>query len=127
MAVDSATPTADESAPLLPHPRNGVDTAAAPRTAGGRRVTMLLTVCVFFVSLGAGLTGLPVLRILEDIICRRHLSGSPSSAGGGGIDESLCKGPDVQAELAYVVAVLLMFEAVPGLAFGFPYGLLADR
>lgn len=127
--------TAHESAPLLgraaprprPHPR-------------GRGVTLLLTACMFLVALGVAMPGLPTLHILQDIICRRRVFGA-----GEWVDDKMCKGAEVQTELSFVIAMLSMFEAIPGmssppmvffggraltvlgLVFGFPYGLLADK
>lgn len=94
--------TAHESAPLL-----GRD---APRPRGGRRVTVLLTACMFLVALGVAMPGLPTLHVLQDIICRRRVFGA-----GEWVDEKLCKGADVQAELSFVIAMLSMFEAIPGM------------
>lgn len=126
--------TAHESAPLLGR--------AAPRPRPrGRGVTLLLTACMFLVALGVAMPGLPTLHILQDIICRRRVFGA-----GEWVDDRMCKGAEVQTELSFVIAMLSMFEAIPGvfssrglyplggarllflgLVFGFPYGLLADK
>lgn len=93
--------TAHESAPLL-----GRD---APRPRG-RGVTILLTACMFLVALGVAMPGLPTLHILQDIICRRRVFGA-----GEWVDETMCKGAEVQGELSFVIAMLSMFEAIPGM------------
>lgn len=49
----------------------------------------------------------PGIRIYEDIICHRKLGIK------GDIDESLCKGDDVQNELSVVVAGLHVIGAIP--------------
>lgn len=100
-----APPRAHEATPLLPRDDPDVPT---PRLRG-RRFTVLLTVCVFAIGLGDAMTGLPALRILEDIICRRHMAGTV-----GNVDESLCKDKEVQGEVAYIMAMLAMFDVVPG-------------
>ncbi|SPO05441.1 uncharacterized protein DNG_08128 [Cephalotrichum gorgonifer] len=120
MAVDSEIITVDESAPLLPQPQE--DDGVGPRRLKGRTVTTILITCVFFAAFGAALSDLPILRITEDAICRAHLKSVADK-----IDESLCKDSDVQAELSFIVAMISMFQVIPGLVLGFPYGLLADR
>lgn len=109
MAHD-ATPraAASEASPLLPRPDD--DDAPPPPRLHGRRFTILLTITIFFVALGAGMVGLPSLQILEDIICRRSQLGAE-----GGFDQGLCKGTAVQGELSFVVAMLSMFESIPGM------------
>ena len=138
-------PPSYETTPLLrDDPPTPAPKPAPEPLLSGRRFTVLLTVCVFVVVLGGALTGLPFLRIIEDIVCRRNAGVVEH------IDESLCKGAETQGEIAYIIAILGSLEVVslfrpyprahhtpcqltslppqvPGLIMGFPYGLLADR
>ena len=104
--AERASPVHEET-PLLPHSHD--DETTRP-VLHGRRFTVLLAFQVFLVGLGLAMVGLPTLRILEDIICRRRMLGVTDE-----IDEKLCKGmDDVQGELSFVIAMYSMFEVVPG-------------
>jgi len=65
---------------------------------------------IFILTAGLGLPALPVLRIMEDTICRQHLQ----VPDGEPVNEGDCKTPDIQAALSMVAAILFMLEAVPG-------------
>ncbi|PKS05629.1 hypothetical protein jhhlp_008148 [Lomentospora prolificans] len=102
---------ADQSTPLLGdnrQPHNGAD-ASHRRTHPRRRVTYLIPAVIFILTAGLGLPVLPILRIMEDTICRQNL-GVPE---GDTVDEEDCKGSDTQSTLSMVVAILFMLEAVP--------------
>ena len=109
MTLDSSP--ADQSQPLLGE-RQSDSTANAdhrhpipPRPS----VTILVTGLVFVLTAGIALPALPILRILEDLICRKYLGISD-----GAIDEQQCKGSDIQSKLSYVMAIQSMLEALPG-------------
>lgn len=58
----------------------------------------------------------PGIRIYEDIICHHYYAkkeGEGFIGFGDGIDESLCKGDEVQNELSIVVAGLHVIGAIP--------------
>lgn len=107
------TNDADESenSPLLPESYSQRDTSRVSDNSNALRVTALVTTVVFITTFGAGLTSVPTLRVVEDILCRRILKGTLPE---GDINESLCKRDDVQEDLATFMGVQSTLEAVPG-------------
>lgn len=63
---------------------------------------------IFVIMFGAFLADAPLLRIYEDIICHHYI---PLT---GKIDEGLCKGDEVQEELATVVGGMEIAASLPG-------------
>lgn len=58
----------------------------------------------------------PGIRIYEDIICHHYYAkreGEGRIGFEGNIDESLCKGEEVQNELSIIVAGLHVIGAIP--------------
>ncbi len=84
-----------------------------------RAIVLLLSIAVFFISAGSTFANVPIMRILEDNICRRYYGDvllrrdSPPP-----IDEKLCKIDEIQSELAYLIGLLLTLEAVIGSCTG---------
>lgn len=73
-------------------------------------------VLYWLVTFAIQLLEVPVLRLFETAICKRYyrsLGNLPSSAFND-IDETSCKIPVVQNELAYVIGWKLSLDAVPG-------------
>lgn len=68
------------------------------------------------------------VRLLELGICREHyLRNEPSFEDVyGNIPEYLCKLPSIQQRLAHLRGYLSALEAIVGLVFTLPYGLLID-
>jgi hypothetical protein len=93
------------------------------------RVAIICIMCIFLVEVGDFMQRAPLMRIMEDIICRRYYE----SALNAGIDLSLpipekdCKGPVVQSELAMVRGWDATFSCIPGLLLAVPYGVIADK
>ena len=59
----------------------------------------------------------PSLRVFEDIICHHYydnMEGEGHIALSGKIDEELCKGPEIQEELAIVMGGLQFAESISG-------------
>lgn len=98
-----------EDTPLLPESQR--DTLRTSENINPRLVVALVTAVVFITTFGACLTSVPILRVVEDILCRRILQGTLPA---GDIDESLCKRNDIQQDLATFMGVQSMLEAVPG-------------
>ncbi|UKZ51059.1 hypothetical protein TrVGV298_004814 [Trichoderma virens] len=68
------------------------------------------------------------VRLVELGICREHfLQSDPQSEDYyGNIPEHLCKLPSIQQRLAHLRGYLAALEAIVGLVFTLPYGLLVD-
>lgn len=85
----------------------------APRT-----IVLFIIAVGFVIMSGNGLTNVPVVRIFEDIVCRHHYEKNPGAEARllqDTIDESLCKGQEVQGELAVLKGVWAMADAIPGM------------
>ncbi|KAF7617014.1 major facilitator superfamily domain-containing protein [Aspergillus flavus] len=80
-----------------------------------------LVICNFFLAGSGAFISLPLIRLIEDNLCRRYIQQDSS------LDESLCKTDQIQSELAYLNGSLLLVEAIVGLVVAFPFGVLADR
>ncbi|SPO06115.1 uncharacterized protein DNG_08804 [Cephalotrichum gorgonifer] len=93
------------------------------RVTSTRGVLLLATWVKFSVTLSGMMLLLPTFRLLEDIFCRRHLG----YTGPDMIEESKCKGPEVQEDLAYLLGWLMLVMAIVGVVIALPYGALADR
>ncbi|KUJ11846.1 MFS general substrate transporter [Mollisia scopiformis] len=137
--LDSAYESSDEEAPLLSSPPESPTLTSFPRPSrpshvrktsyipqihrahSPRAITGILFLILFILAFGGYLMAVPGIRIMEDIVCHKVLGIE------GEIDESLCKGEEVQNELSIVAAGLHVIGAIPSLVTTIPYGLLADR
>ena len=99
-------------------------------------VIALCAVLLFLLIASACLALVPMMRLVEDAICRKHYGlGFGDSHGDtgrqfiddDGTDERLCKADAVQAELAWLIGVFSVTESVFGLFAAFPWALLSDR
>lgn len=80
-------------------------------------IVALLSVVIFVFMFGSFLMITPFLRVFEDILCHRYydkIEGAGHVALSGKIDEGLCKGPEIQEELAIIVGGLQFADSVPG-------------
>ena len=83
------------------------------QTNSPRIIVALLALDIFCLSMAGSLSIVPITRILEDILC--HLYYDKHSGQNGDIDESLCKIDAIQSELAYLLGLNSMVEAVVGM------------
>jgi MFS transporter, PCFT/HCP family, solute carrier family 46 (folate transporter), member 1 len=68
----------------------------------------LLSICTFFLAGSSSFLNIPLTRLIEDNLCRRHdWQGAP-------IDEGRCKTDDIQSTLAYLNGSLPLVEAIVG-------------
>ncbi|QMW44351.1 hypothetical protein COH20_004453 [Aspergillus flavus] len=79
-----------------------------------------LVICNFLLAGSGAFISLPLIRLIEDNLCRRYIQ------QGSSLDESLCKTDQIQSELAYLNGSLL-FSRGHCLVVAFPFGVLADR
>ncbi|KAB8223906.1 major facilitator superfamily domain-containing protein [Aspergillus novoparasiticus] len=104
----------EETSPLLGSPQL--------RASGWTpSVLTYLVICNFLLAGSGAFIGLPLIRLIEDNLCRRYIQ------QGSSLDERLCKTDQIQSELAYLNGSLLLVEALVGLVVAFPFGVLADR
>lgn len=137
-----ATDAADtEAAPLLgaqprrPSHRPTLSVASVPslksvhvpKAHKGSTIVGLLCVIIFIGSCSGGFTEIPVVRIIEDIICRDYYSRNGALTTGDQIDEKMCKGDAIQTDVQDIVSVTNMLTSLMGFLSAFPWGLVADR
>lgn len=94
--------------------------------------TVICVLCLqFLISFAKHIIEVPTIRLFEIAICNRYYRNSqalgPSIFNGGLIDESNCKLPQIQNELAFLVGWRFSFDALPGILTALIYGRLADR
>jgi hypothetical protein len=110
-----------EDADIVPNlrpmssPSNGpsLDPTLSPRI-----IILLVFTTIFILTFGSSLIGVPCLRIYEDIVCRNYYAGLEGEGRielGGSVDESMCKGEEVQSKLNLFLAVLTFLSAIPGM------------
>ena len=96
----------EESTPLLAE-RRGTPSASFFQAQRPRTIVFILSLGVFGLAFSGSLAEVPLTRLMEDNLCRRHY-------GREDIDEGLCKIDAVQTQLAYLNGWLPMIEAVIG-------------
>lgn len=79
-------------------------------------VILLIVALIVAVDLPSVLQSSPMLRIIEDIYCKRYYQKHDLSkfSATGQIDESLCKIDSVQAEVAFLKGWMSCFNHLPG-------------
>lgn len=105
-------PTSSEASPLLPS-----DPHKKPRLQRPQLAFYLTALLVFLIESGVYFMEMPSARIYEDIICHHYynnIDGDGHISLFAKIDESLCKGDEVQKELAVLIGGLQMGFAIPG-------------
>ncbi|KAJ5280716.1 hypothetical protein N7478_006088 [Penicillium angulare] len=95
----------------------------------GFRLKVTLFTLILAVEIGFAFIEGPMVRIFESIACRQwYLTADPSQIGANGqVPEEMCKGAEVQAELAAVKGYHMFFDGLLCALLAIPYGLLADR
>ena len=88
--------------------------------------TFSLQFCTYFAK---HMIEVPTIQLFEQAICNRYYSNQslhlPLPAPD--IDETLCKVPAIQKELATLTGLKFTFDALPGLLTALYYGSIADR
>lgn len=72
--------------------------------------SLLLFALYFLVSFATQLLEIPLIRLFENAICKRHYA----QFFLNDIDEVLCKIPTVQDQLNDVIGWKMCFDAIPG-------------
>lgn len=120
---NEAAISADERSPLLTRTsepsRSGHERTHIPHIPtlhSSRTVLWALVGIILVIGFGGELQTIPQTRLIEDVLCHIHydsLSGNSHIGLTQKIDEELCKGDDIQEQLAYVGGILDMLNAVP--------------
>ncbi|KAI2614872.1 MFS general substrate transporter [Hypoxylon sp. NC1633] len=95
-----------------------------PKVHNGHTIVYLLCAICFVSSCGTGFVGIPVTRILEDVLCRKYYDTKTLDTP---IDERLCKVNSIQEQVAFIMAIQTSLNAIFAFFAAFPWGLLADR
>ncbi|WAO89460.1 Hypothetical protein NCS54_00685300 [Fusarium falciforme] len=82
-----------------------------------------LGVFLFIIQLGLSLGDLPSIRLMQDIVCKRHYEITKDEL----LSEEECRGEDVQQELNTIVMGILISLTVSSALVAFPLGIIADR
>ena len=103
---------------LTPSPASLGQLSAAEQAAKRLRfrVTLLIIALIICVDLPGMLQSNPMVRIMEDIFCRKYYQGVDAKGVGAQrvIEESLCKGEMVQGELAGFRGWMSTLDHLPG-------------
>jgi hypothetical protein len=130
--LDFASPDT-ETALLQDYPESREEqpppVSTPPRHRHYVRVIALSLVAAIFIEVGDFMERAPMLRIMEDILCRKYFE---STAPFGAhitlpIPEEKCKIPEVRGELAMLNGWDAALSCIPGLFLALPYGYIADR
>ena len=98
-----------------------------PQAHSGSTIVGLLGIIFFIGSSSGGFIDIPLVRIIEDIICRDYYSSDGALSAGDGIDEKMCKVDAIQTDVQDIVSVTNMLTSLVSFLAAFPWGLVADR
>lgn len=79
-----------------------------------RNVQLSCLAFIVLVEIGACLQAIPMIKILEDIVCRQYYPELAYSSRSGGVDDLRCKSKEVQSELVVLRGWALTFDFLPG-------------
>jgi hypothetical protein len=116
-------PSTEEESPLLSNGgrpiSSGTHSSTRIHQTHSPKVIILLLFCIIFVlAFGGGLMGIPAVRLYEDIVCHHYyekLEGPGRIGLLEDIDESLCKGDEVQNQMNQIFAGLQVLGVIPGI------------
>lgn len=75
-----------------------------------RFIVAVLAVLVFITQFGASLSDVPSVRLLQEIICRKHYGLAPDSS----VDEEKCRTDWIQGQLNVLSTGALVSGYLPG-------------
>jgi len=104
LLLDSSTHSSNS--PAQPEP--------ATLRLGSTRVVVFIAIIVFCVSIAGDLVSIPIVRVIEDAVCKDYYRSHDGQflLTHGEIDEKLCKQDEIQSELAYIMGVQEMMDAI---------------
>lgn len=101
-----------------------VEATLAPfRARSPRAVILMLALLKFAITSSGMLLMMPIIRLIEDHICRRHFHLGQADL----LPEMQCKVDEVQKALAWLGGWQSLVSAVVNMLVAFPYGVLSDR
>jgi hypothetical protein len=126
---------ASETSPLVRDGSESRDHPESTTTQGHHphpkflRVAVLILASVFIIETASFMTKAPLMRLLEDVICRSYYESTspPTLDLSLPIPEGECKAPLIQGKLAMLQGWDMVISCVPGLLLSVPYGVLADK
>ena len=125
---------ASEASPLVGNGSESRDSTEDNTTQGPHshpkflQVTALIIVAVFLIETASFMSKAPLMRLLEDVICRSYYeSNDPAYDLSLPIPESDCKSPWIQSKLARLRGWDTVISCIPGVVLSVPYGVLADK
>ncbi|KAE9374833.1 MFS general substrate transporter [Stipitochalara longipes BDJ] len=126
---------ASETSPLVADGSESRDAPESATTQGPHphpkflRVAAIVIVAVFFIEVASYMTKAPLMRLLEDVICRSYYESTepPTIDLSIPIPEGDCKSPWIQSKLAMLRGWDTVISCIPGLLLSVPYGVLADK
>jgi len=87
----------------------------------------LLAAVIVLLTTADHLADTPQLRIWESTICTTYWEERDLTKAAQGIDEALCKAPQIQGQLASLRGYMTFFDAIPSLLLSLPVGFVADK
>lgn len=97
-----------------------------PKAHSGQTILNLICVIIFVTACAGGFATIPLTKIVEDVLCRQYY-GQVQGFDQEPMDHKLCKIEPVQSKMAFLFAMMGMFEAVVGFLAAFPWGMAADK
>lgn len=82
----------------------------AKKRRSPRFVVAVLAIIVFITQFGASLSDVPSVRLLQEIICRKHYGLAPDSP----VEEGKCRTDGIQGQLNVIYTGALIFGYLPG-------------
>ncbi|KAL9611175.1 MAG: hypothetical protein Q9167_004160 [Letrouitia subvulpina] len=131
-----------------PHAATPSISTADPPRAPSRRPVYVCAAAEIMLILGGAICSVPWTRLLESAVCRQHyatttfnsaptmvassvadlLRGVLEGVGPAAeMDEALCKGDNVQADMAELVGLMSSFAVMPSLLLTIPYNIVAKK
>jgi hypothetical protein len=110
--------TAQDGPATAAHPRPCRHETTAFRDKLRLRLMITLFAIILFVETGNAMTQGPTTRIYESIACKRFYETTDASKIGpdGQVPEDLCKGSEIQGEVAIVKGYGELFDGVTSMA-----------
>lgn len=85
------------------------------------RAVIIVTLSLFIIAFGAFAFQVALTQQVERLTCKSFVEAAQLNGTG-----DPCKSVEVQKEVAYVLGINNMMDAIPGLLVAVPYGALAD-
>lgn len=100
-----------------------------PKAGGSHTVVNILCVAVFIAASAAGLTSIPMTKLVEDAFCRQYYGdqGQHRESAANLDEDRRCKKDLIQSQMAFFFGIAGACDAVVGFCAALPWGVAADR